>query len=85
MSPTIPSKDIVVALHQLHPFLSKHVLPLIFNYQQKHIFILNKTLFVQALTIALHLSSGGLCGMVYEHLSRRFIPKDPSLRFSKKI
>jgi len=38
-------------------------------------------LFAQALTIAPHLFSGGLFGMVYEHLSRCFIPKYPSSWF----
>jgi hypothetical protein len=52
MSPTIHLENIVAILHQLHPFPSKHVIPLIFNYQQEHTFTLNKTLFVQALTIA---------------------------------
>jgi hypothetical protein len=40
-------------------------------------------LFTQALIDAPHLSLGGLFRMVYEHLSKCFIPKDPSLRFSK--
>ncbi len=37
-------------------------------------------MFTQALTTTPHLSSSGLSGMVYEHLSRCFIPKDPSSR-----
>jgi hypothetical protein len=40
-------------------------------------------LFAQALTIIPYLSSGGLSKMLHEHLSKCFIPKDPSLRFSK--
>jgi hypothetical protein len=40
-------------------------------------------MFTQALAIAPHLSSRGLSGMVYEHLLRCFIPKDPSSGFSK--
>jgi hypothetical protein len=40
-------------------------------------------MFAQALTTLLHLSLGEFFGMVYEHLSRCFIPKDPSLGFSK--
>jgi hypothetical protein len=40
-------------------------------------------LFAQTLAIAPHLSSSGLFGMVYEHLSKCFIPKDPSSWFSK--
>jgi hypothetical protein len=37
-------------------------------------------MFTQALTIIPHLSSNGLFGMVYEHLSRCLIQEDPSLR-----
>jgi hypothetical protein len=44
---------------------------------------MDKILFAQALIIALCLSLGGLFGMVYEHLSRCLIPKDPSSRFSE--
>jgi hypothetical protein len=40
-------------------------------------------LFAQALTIIPHLSSGGLYKMLHEHLSRCFIPKDPSSGFLK--
>jgi hypothetical protein len=40
-------------------------------------------MFAQALATTAHLSSGGLSKMVYEHLSGCFIPKDPSLTFSK--
>jgi hypothetical protein len=46
-----------------------------------HTFVLNGMLFTHALAIAPHLFLGGLSRMVYEHLSRCFIPKDPSLRF----
>ncbi len=38
-------------------------------------------MFVQALATTPHLSLGGFFGMVYEHLSVCFIPKDPSSRF----
>jgi hypothetical protein len=38
-------------------------------------------LFAQALVTTPHLSLGELSRMVYEHLQRCFIPKDPSLRF----
>ncbi len=41
------------------------------------------TLFTQALAFAPHLSSCAFFGMVYEHFSGCFIPKDPSSRFSK--
>jgi hypothetical protein len=44
---------------------------------------MDKTLFAQTLAIAPHLSSSGLYGMVYEHLSNYFILKDPSLGFSE--
>ncbi len=37
----------------------------------------------QALTTTTHLSSGGFYGMVYDHFLGCFIPKDPSLGFSK--
>ncbi len=40
-------------------------------------------MFAQALTIAPHLLSGGLYGMVYEHILGCFILKDPSSRFLK--
>ncbi len=76
MMPTIPSEDIVVALCQLHPLPSNYV-P-----QLEHTFVLNKTLFAHVLTITPHLSLNGLYGMVYEHLSGCFIPKDTSSRFS---
>jgi hypothetical protein len=39
-------------------------------------------MFTQALTIIPHLSMNGFSRMVYEHLSRCLIPKDPSLRLS---
>jgi hypothetical protein len=41
------------------------------------------TLFAHALAIAPHFSLGGLSMMVYEHLSRCFIPINPSSGFSK--
>jgi len=68
MTLTIPSKDIVVSLCQLHPLPLDLVSSPIFDYQLEHIFVLDKTLFIQALTIAFHLSLGGLSKMVYEHL-----------------
>ncbi len=40
-------------------------------------------MFVQVLAITSNLILGGSFGMVYEHLSRCFIPKDPFSRFSK--
>jgi hypothetical protein len=83
MTLTIPSKDIVVALRQLHPLPSKHVPPLIFYFQPKHTFVLDKTLFVQALTIVPHLTLGGISKMVYDHLSKCFILENPYLGFSK--
>jgi hypothetical protein len=46
---------------------------------------MDRTLFTQALTTTPHLSLGGLFGMVYEHLSRCFIPEDPSLGFLKSF
>jgi hypothetical protein len=82
MMQTIPLEDIVVTLHQLHPLFSNLVLPH-FNYKLKHIFVLDRILFTQTLTITPHLSSNGLFGMVYEHLSKCFIPKDRSLGFSE--
>ncbi len=60
-----------------------HVLPFIFDYQLKHTFVLDRILFAQALTTTPHLSFGGQYGMVYEHLSRCFIPKNPFSPFSK--
>jgi hypothetical protein len=83
MTSTIPSKDIVAVLRQLHSFPSKHVPALTFDFQPEHTFVLDKTLFVQALTIAPHLSLGGLSRIFYEHFSRCFILEDPSSRFSK--
>jgi hypothetical protein len=69
----------------LHPFLLNLVLPLIFDYQPKHTFVLDKNLFAQTLAIIPHLFSSGLYGMVYEHISRCFIPEDPSLGFSDVV
>jgi hypothetical protein len=83
MTPVIPSKNTVVALHRLHPPPLDLVLPLIFDYQPKHTFVLNRTLFAQLLTIVPHLSSSGLFGMVYEHLLICFIPENSSSWFSK--
>jgi hypothetical protein len=44
-------------------------------------FVLDKILFAYALTITPYLFSGGLFGMVYEHLLGCFIPKDTSSWF----
>jgi len=44
---------------------------------------MDRILFVQVLATTLNLFLGGLFGMVYEHLSRCFIPKDPFSGFSK--
>jgi len=85
MSLVVPSKNIIAILLQLHPLPSDHVPPLIFYYQPKHTFVLDRTLFTQALTIIPHLFSGGLFGMVYEHLLRCFILEDQSLGFSKLL
>jgi hypothetical protein len=49
----------------------------------EHTFVLDRTLFARAITIAPHLFSDGLFGMVYQHFSRCFILEDPSLRFSE--
>ncbi len=85
MSLVVPSKDIITTLLQLHPLPSDHVPPLIFYYQPKHTFVLDRILFTQALTTIPHLFSGGLSWMVYEHLLKCFILEDPSLRFSKLL
>jgi hypothetical protein len=69
MMPTIPLKNIVATLHQLHPLLLDHVLPYIFYYKLEHTFVMERTLFAHALAIAPHLFLGELFGMVYEHLS----------------
>jgi hypothetical protein len=81
MTPTILSKDIIVALCQLHPLLLVHLFSPMFDYKLEH-FILNRTLFMQVLTIVSYLFFK-LFRMVYEHFSRCFIPKDSSLKFSK--
>jgi hypothetical protein len=83
MTLVIPPKDIVVTLHQLHPLPLDLVLPPIFNYKHQHTYVLDRTLFAQTLAIILYLSSGGLFKIVYEHFLGCFIPKDPSLGFSK--
>jgi hypothetical protein len=72
----ILSKDIVVALHQLHSLPLDLVLPPIFYYKHEHTYVLDKTLFAQALAIVPHLSLDGLSGMVYEHFWGCFIPED---------
>jgi hypothetical protein len=51
MTPTILSKDIVVTLCKLHPPPSNLVFPPIFYYQHEHTFVLDRTLFAQALTV----------------------------------
>jgi hypothetical protein len=83
MTLIIFSKDTVASLCELHPFPSDLVPPPIFYYQPKHIFVLDRILFTQALATTPHLSSGGFSRMVYEHLLGYFIPKDPSLGFSE--
>jgi hypothetical protein len=40
-------------------------------------------LITQVLTVSPHLSSNGLSRIVYEHLSKYYIPKDSSLGFSR--
>ncbi len=57
------------------------VLPPSLGYQLEHTFVLDKTMFAQAIATTPHLSLGGFFGMVYEHFSRYFIPEDPSLGF----
>jgi hypothetical protein len=74
----IPLEGTIVTLCQLHPLPLDLVPPPIFDYQPKHIIILDRILFAQALTIAPHLSLGGLSKMVYECLLGCFILKDPS-------
>jgi hypothetical protein len=59
----ISSKDIGVALHQLHPPSLDLVLPPIFDYKHEHTYVLDKILFAQALAIAPHLSLYGLSGI----------------------
>jgi len=81
MMPAIPLKDIIITLHQLHPLPSSLIPPPIFDYQLEHIFVMDKTLFAQALATTPHLSLDKLFGVVYEHLLQCFIPKDPSSRF----
>jgi len=74
MTLAIPLEDIVVALRQLHPPPLGLVPPPIFDYKLEHIFLLDRTLFTEALAIVSHLFSNGLSMMVYEHLSSCFIP-----------
>jgi hypothetical protein len=45
MMPAIPLKDIIIALHQLHPLFLDLIPPPIFDYQPKHTFVLDKILF----------------------------------------
>jgi hypothetical protein len=63
MTPTIFSKDTIVALHQLHFLPLDLVPPPIFYYKHEHVFVINKTLFTQALAIVPHLFSSGLSGI----------------------
>jgi hypothetical protein len=44
-------EDIVATLRQLHPLLLDLVSPPIFGYQIEHIFVLDKTMFVGALSL----------------------------------
>jgi hypothetical protein len=81
--PIIPLEDTVVVIRQQHPLPSNHVPPLSFYFQPNHTFVLNRTLFAQALAIAPHLFLGGPSGMDYEHLSSCFILEDASSRFFK--
>jgi hypothetical protein len=81
MMPTIPLEDTIATSHQLHPPPLNLIFPSIFYYQPKHIFVLDKTMFTQSLTIIPHLTLNGLSRMVYEHLLWCFIPKDPSSKF----
>jgi hypothetical protein len=83
ITPTIPSKDIVATVRQLHHLPSNHVPPFIFDFVLNHTFVLDRILFAQTLAIVHYLSSGGLFGMVYEHHSSSFILEDASLKFSK--
>ncbi len=62
---------------------SNLVPPPIFDFQLEHIFVLNRIMFAQALAYVPHLSSSGISRMVYEHLSRCFIPNHPSSMFLK--
>jgi len=70
MTPVVFLEDIVATLHQLHPLPLDLVPPPISGYQLEHTFVLDKTLFAQALATTPHLFSGGLFGMVYEHFLR---------------
>jgi len=74
-------EDAIVVLCQLHPFPLNHVFPFIFDYQPKHTFVLDRTLFTHTLTIIPYLSLIGLFGMVYEHILTCVIPKDHPLGF----
>ncbi len=72
-APLLPCANCTLLLYTLtfHLFLPKHI------------FVLHRILFAQALAIAPHLSLGGLSRMVYEHLLGCFKPEDASSRFSK--
>jgi hypothetical protein len=79
MMPTIPSENTIATLCQLHPLPSNHV-P-----QHEHTFVMDRTLFAHALTIAPHLTLGGLSGMAYEHLSKCSILEDTSSNYFKLL
>lgn len=81
--PTIPLEHTMVTLCQLHPLPFDLDPPLCFNYQLEHTFVLDGTLFEQALTTAPHLFSNGMFRMVYEHIFGCFKPKNPSSWFLK--
>jgi hypothetical protein len=81
MTLIIPPEDTIVTLRQLHPRPSYLVLPSIFYYQPKHIFVLDNILFPQILTIAPHLSLSGFFGMVCEHFVGCLTREDPSSGF----
>jgi hypothetical protein len=79
--PAIPLEDNVVYLAPTAPPFFKPCPSTYFYYQLEHTFILDRTVFAQALTTMPHLFSSGFFGMVYEHFLGCFIPKDPSSRF----
>jgi hypothetical protein len=83
MTLAIPLKNTIVALRQLHLLPSNLILPSIFCYKPEHTYVLDRTLFAQALLATPLLFSSELFGMVYKHLLRCFIPEDPSSGFSE--
>jgi len=76
MTPIILLEDTIATLRQLHRLPLDLIPPPIFYYQLEHTFVMDRTLFAQALAIAPNLSSSGLFKMVYEHLFRCFILED---------